>query len=137
MQRKELPVLTHLQQSQVDQFYSLMAVSMASYTDDKGDAVLLARNQYVDATIWELLNKVPDQLLLLAAWVAWFQNRQRANTLDQVQWHASQFHREIDGALAAVQKRFAFAKELAAASTNEEPVAIAYRLLAARQGGAA
>jgi hypothetical protein len=133
MQRKELPVLTPDQQSEINQFYKLMAVSIASYTGERGDAVLLARNQYVEATIWELLAKVPDKLLLLSAWVAWFQNRERAGTLDQVQWHATQFNREIDGALAAVQFRVKDAKAIASRGYNDEPVVIAYRTL---QGGA-
>jgi hypothetical protein len=130
--RRELRVLTPQQQSEVNAFYKLMAVAMARNTEDN---VVLARNQYVEATICELLETVADKLLLLAAWVAWFQTRDNAGTLTDVQWHVTQFQRELDGALAAVEDQCAKVKQFGVRNVScyGAPVEIAHRLL---QGGA-
>ncbi len=132
MRRRKLRVLTPHQQSEVNSFYKLMAVALARNTDE---GVVLARNQYVEATICELQETVPDKQVLLAAWVAWFHNRDKMNTLEQIQWPVTQFQRELDGALAAVEDYCKDAKRRAQLSTgmsNSDPVVIAYRLL---QGG--
>jgi hypothetical protein len=128
--KKQLPVLSPQQQSEINQFYTWMAVAMARHTENN---VVLARNQYVEATIWELLNKVPDKLLLLGAWVAWFQNRDRAGTLGVIPWHVTQFHREIDGSLAAVDEQIEYFRKHTVAFPSDYPLSIAHRLL----GGAA
>jgi hypothetical protein len=56
---------------------------------------VLARNRFVDSTIADLLDTVPDTTLLLKAWEKWASNRQ----LSGVDWAVSKFEDELDGAL--------------------------------------
>jgi uncharacterized protein Usg len=130
---RPLRVLSPQERTEVNSFYKLMAVSLARAT-----SVVLTRNQFVEATIAELLETVPDKFLLLSAWVAWFQNREEGKTLKELRWHVTQFQRELDGSLAAVEDEYKqfqkFPKDaLRFRSYDELPIVVAYRLL---EGGA-
>jgi hypothetical protein len=135
MEKRRLRALSSEQQSEANLFYKLMAVAIARHTED---GVVLARNQYVEATIWELLETVPDKFLLLTAWISWFKSRERIRTLKQIQWPVTQFQRELDGALAAAEESCFgvedYIKKHGLHSVpDREPEGIAYRLL---HGGA-
>lgn len=126
---RNLRILSPQEQKNVPPFYKLMAVALAR-NEDPG---VLARNRYVDATIAELMEAVPDRLFLLAAWVFWLSKRPR---VDELPWPVSQFQIELDGALAGVEQDFQRFKKDPAQFTkwNENaPLSIASRLL---QGGA-
>jgi hypothetical protein len=82
------------EKAQVDKLYKHMALALLNTKE-----VMLARNQYVDQTIFDLLEAVQqDDALLLAAWTSWCATRE----MDGLRWPASQFHTELDVALANV-----------------------------------
>jgi hypothetical protein len=95
MRTEKLPLrrFTAVEKQRVDNFYKYMALALLEAKD-----AMLARNQYVDQTIWDLLEAVHDDPKLLAAWKVWCETRD----IDGLRWPVSQFRTEVDVALAAV-----------------------------------
>lgn len=126
MDRRPLRKLTTKEETDVSAVYKLLAVALGK-NDPPG---VLARNRFVDATIAELMEAVPDKMLLLSAWVFWIGNR----NLRELPWPVSQFQKELDGALAGVGDDYnRFQKNPKAVLNYDGPMTTAYNLL---QGGA-
>lgn len=92
-QRTPLRRLTAEEKERVDRLYKHMALGLLG---EKG--VMLARNEYVDQTIWELIHAVKEDAKLLAAWTCWC----GARDMDGLRWPASQFQTELEVALASI-----------------------------------
>jgi hypothetical protein len=89
-QRTGLRHFSIAEKERVDKLYRCMALLLVETKD-----TMLARNQYVDQTIFELIDYVNDDARLLAAWRAWCETRD----MDGLRWPASQFQTELDVAL--------------------------------------
>lgn len=126
MEKRTLRKLTPQEETDVSAIYKLFAVALGK-NDPPG---VLARNRFVDATLAELMEAVPDKLLLLSAWVFWIGKR----NLRELPWPVSQFQKELDGALAGVGDDYnRFQQRPKAVLDYDGPLATAYKML---QGGA-
>jgi hypothetical protein len=92
-ERKPLRRFTVDEKARVDRMYKHMALELLQ----KGGP-MLARNQFVDQTIWDLLEIVGNDARLLAAWLLWCEDRD----MKGLRWPVSQFQIELDVPLACV-----------------------------------
>jgi hypothetical protein len=122
--RRELRVLTAQEQQAVNDRFRCMAVILAKET-----GIVLARNKFVDATIAELCDEVPDKMMLLTAWAAWVTSS--GNKLKNVNWPVSQFQTALPGALAAAEDNVArwYKFKKVTQFYDEDPILIVFRAL--------
>jgi len=78
--KRELRVLSPQEQRQVEKLFRCMSVIIA-----KQARAVLARNKFVDATIAELVETIPDELVLLTAWGVWVASKSE-RALSDVLW---------------------------------------------------
>jgi len=93
MVKRELPHLSEAQYSRVSGIYDCFAVTLAAT-----QGLILVRNKFVDANIFDLINGVQDDQLLVDAWELWCGKRD----LHGAAWPVTIFKGEIQGAMTLV-----------------------------------
>jgi hypothetical protein len=97
--RKKLRDLSFAEQGKVDRMFRAMSLEYARSAER-----ILPRNRYVDSSIMDLIDAVPDTVLLLKAWMLWSEQRQ----LSGVDWPISKFESELSGAVELARDRLYF-----------------------------